>query len=337
MVADAADSDCFRPEAGSEETDLTDEERRRAADVAELYYVQGLKVEDVGKRLHLSRSTVSRMLARARRHGVVEFVLHRTPDRASRLATRLNQRFGVRTLVADSGDAAQNGARLDVVAEFAARRLAAVVGTNTTMAVAWGATVEAVSRHLIFSPARGARVVQLSGSGNASASSILNAGQLLDRFARAFSASAHHFPVPAFFDSATTRDAMWQERSVQRVLAIRRSADVALFSVGALDNDVPDHLYRSGHLDAVDLQELRRDGIVGHIGTVFLRADGSSDGIAFNQRSTGMALPELRGVKTRILVVSGAAKTAAVLGALRAGAATELVLDEVTAQALLDA
>ncbi|AKS36686.1 transcriptional regulator [Mycolicibacterium goodii] len=317
--------------------DLAEEERRRAADAAELYYVQGLKIEDVGKRLHLSRSTVSRLLARARQHGVVEFVLHRTPDRSARLATRLNQRFGVRTLIADSGDAAQNGTRLDVVAEFAARRLAAVVGTNTTMAVAWDATVEAVSRHLIFCPTRGARVVQLSGSGNASASNILNAGQLLDRFARAFSASAHHLPVPAFFDSATTRDAMWQERSVQRVLAIRRNADVALFTVDTLDNDVPDHLYRSGYLDAVDLQELRRDGIVGHIGTVFLRADGSSDGTAFNQRSTGMPLSELRGVKTRILVVSGPAKTAAILGALRAGAATDLVLDEVTALALLDA
>ena len=334
MVVVAVDPGAVRRAADTE--DLTDEERRRAADAAELYYVQGLKVEDVGKRLHLSRSTVSRMLARARQHGVVEFVLHRTPDRSSRLAAQLNQRFGVRAQIADGGDAAQLGARLEVVAEFAARRLAAVSGINMTLAVAWGATVEAVSRHLIFSPTRGARVVQLNGSGNASASNILNAGQLLDRFARAFSASAHHFPAPALFDSAATRDAMWQERSIQRVLGIRRSADVALFSVGALDSDVPDHLYRSGYLDAVDLQELRRDGIVGHIGTFFLRADGSSDGIAINQRSTGMPLPELRGVRTRILVASGPAKTPAILGALRAGAATDLVLDEITAQALLD-
>ncbi|AIU07727.1 sugar-binding transcriptional regulator [Mycolicibacterium smegmatis] len=335
MTVDAVDSAAHGD--ATDAGDLTDEERRRVADAAELYYVQGLKVEDVGKRMHLSRSTVSRMLARARQHGVVEFVLHRTPDRSSHLAAQLNQRFGIRTLIADSVDAAQFAARLEVVAEFAARRLAAVVGTNMTIAVAWGATVEAVSRHLIFSPTRGARVVQLNGSASASASNILNAGQLLDRFARAFSASAHHFPAPAFFDSATTREAMWQERSIQRVLGIRRNADVALFSVGALDNDVPDHLYRSGYLDAVDLQELRRDGIVGHIGSVFLRADGTSDGIAINRRSTGMPLSELRSVRTRILVASGPAKTAAVLAALRAGAATDLVLDEITAQALLDA
>ncbi|MGV9798517.1 sugar-binding transcriptional regulator [Mycobacterium sp. NPDC003449] len=317
----------------ADEAELSDDERLRLADAAELYYVRGLKVEDVGKRLHLSRSTVSRMLARARSHGVVEFVLHRTPEGSSHLATRLNQRFGVRAVIAETGP---EGARLDGVAESAARRLASVVGANTTTAVAWGATVEAVSRHLMFSPTRGARVVQYDGSGNSSASNILNAGQLLDRFARAFSASAHHFPGPAFFDSAATRAAMWRERSVERVLAIRRTADIALFSVGTLTGEVPDHLFRSGYLDAVDLQELRRDGIVGHIGTVFLREDGSSDRIAVNQRSTGMSLDELHGVRTRILVASGPAKGPAVLAALRAGAATDLIVDEITAGALLD-
>ncbi|MDV3127355.1 transcriptional regulator [Mycobacterium sp. 21AC1] len=319
------------------ESELSDDERMRTADAAELYYLHNLKVEDVGKRLHLSRSTVSRMLARARQYGVVEFVLHRTPEQSSHLANRLSHHFGVRALVADDRDAGADGPRLDPVAECAARRLAGVVAANMTIAIAWGATVEAVSRQLIFSPTRGVRVVQFNGSGNASASNMLNAGQLLDRFAQAFSASAHHFHAPAFFDTATTRAAMWQERSIQRVLAIRRNADVALFSVGALDDEVPDHLYRSGYLDAVDLQELRREGIVGHIGTVFLREDGSSDHIAINQRSTGMPLDELRKVRTRILVATGPAKRAAVLGALRAGAATDLIVDEVTAQALLDA
>jgi deoxyribonucleoside regulator len=317
-------------------TELSDDERVRVADAAELYYLQGLKVEDVGKRLHLSRSTVSRMLARAREHGVVEFVLHRSADRSSRLAARLSQRFGIRALVTESTDDDQDAARLDLVAQRAAQRLAAVVGADTTIAVAWGSTVEAVSRHLLVSPTRGARVVQLNGSGNTIASGVLNAGQLLDRFAQAFSASTHHFPAPALFDSVGTREAMWQERSIQRVLALRRNADVALFSVGALDGEVPGHLYRAGYLDAVDLQELRRQGIVGDIGTVFVREDGSSDRLAINERCTGMPLAELRRVRTRMLVVSGGAKTTAIAAALRAGAVTDLVLDDLTAQALLD-
>jgi len=117
---------------------------------------------------------------------------------------------------------------------------------------------------------------------------------------------------------------------------MRRNADVALFSVGALDGETPGHLYRAGYLDAVDLQEQRSQGVVGDIGSVFLRADGSTDRIALNDRSTGMPMAELRGVKTRILVASGNTKVTAIMAALHAGAATDLVLDDVTAQALLD-
>ncbi|BBY27084.1 sugar-binding transcriptional regulator [Mycolicibacterium sediminis] len=325
-------------EDAEDQNGLADDDRLRVADAAELYYLRGLKVEDVGKRLHLSRSTVSRMLAKARQHGVVEFVMHRSADRSSLLAARLGQRFGVRAVVADvpDDDDGRDAARLDLVARQAAQRLIAVVGTDTTVAVAWGSTVEAVSRHLLVSPVRGARVVQLNGSGNTVASGVLNASQLLDRFAQAFSASTHHFPAPALFDSAATREAMWEERSIQRVLALRRSADVAVFSVGALDGEAPGHLYRTGYLDAVDLQELRRQGVVGDIGTVFMREDGSSDGLAVNERSTGMPLAEFRRIRTRMLVVSGRTKSIAVAAALRAGAVTDLVLDELTAHALLD-
>lgn len=311
-------------------------ERVRLADVAELYYSQGLKVEDVGARLGLSRSTVSRMLAKARRHGVVEFVLHRTAEPSVGLAAGLGERFGIRALVVDTSRATSDAERLDLVAERAAQRLAAVVTSDATICVAWGATIEAMARHLVVSPTQGVRVVQLNGSGNTTTSGIQYASRLLGRFAYAFSASEHPFPVPAFFDSAATRAAMWQERSIQRVLALRRGADVVVSSVGALDSPVPGHLYRAGYLDAVDLEDLRQRGVVGDLGSVFLRTDGSTDDVPLNKRTTGMPLAELRAVRMRLVVVAGRDKVAAVTAALRAGAATDLVIDDVTARAVLD-
>jgi DNA-binding transcriptional regulator LsrR (DeoR family) len=313
---------------------LTDAERLRVADVADLYYVQGLGVKQVGERLGLSRSTVSRMLAKARRHGVVEFVLHPVVDRAAVLAGRLDAQFGVRSLVVPAGDS-DDVARLELVAERAAARLVAVVGSDMTVAVAWGSTVEAMATHLTPSPTRGARVVQLNGSGNTYTSGLQYAGRLLDRFAMAFSASAHPFPVPAFFDSAATREAMWRERSVHRLLTMRRDADVTVSSVGALDAEAPGHLYRSGYLDDDDFAALRRQGVVGDLGSVFLRADGSEDGIDLNARTTGMPVAELRAVRTRLVVAARPAKAVAVAAALRAGAVTDLVVDDRTAAAVL--
>ncbi|PVU82228.1 transcriptional regulator [Cellulomonas sp. WB94] len=317
---------------------LGDDERARVAAVAELYYLEGVLVEEIGARLGMSRSTVSRNLAKARRWGVIEFVLHRNANgaEAGLLASRLKERYGAQAHVVPTEAAAGPSERLEVVSELAAQRLASIVGSESTVTVAWGTTIEAVGRHLAPSPTRGSRVIQHNGSGNTFTSGVHYAGRVLDLFGLAFTATVHHFAVPAFFDSAETRRAMWAERSVQRVLAMRANADIAVFSVGALSSDVPGHLYRSGYLDESDLSDLQRHGVVGDLGSVFLRADGTSDGIEINDRSTGMPIDDLRQVPVRVLVVSGPGKAPAVAGALRAGAVTDLVVDDVTARAVLD-
>lgn len=312
------------------------EDDERTIDVARLYYPGGLKIEEIAARLHLSRSTVSRELAKARRRGLVEFVLHGTPDPTAALAAAVEDRFGVRTTVVDCSAAPTAAGRLERVAERAAERLTAMVAPDTTVAVAWGRTVDAVARHLTRSPTRGTRVVQLNGSGSSATTGIHYAGRLLERFAHAFAATDHPFPVPAFFDSAATRAAMWRERSVRRLLELRAGADVMVASVGAIDADDPGRLYRPDYLDPREVAELRHRGVVGDLGGVFLRADGTAADVALNGRATGMPVDEVRAVPTRLLVVAGPDKATATLAALRAAAATDLVLDDATASQLAE-
>jgi DNA-binding transcriptional regulator LsrR (DeoR family) len=99
---------------------------------------------------------------------------------------------------------------------------------------------------------------------------------------------------------------------------------------------VPSHVYSGGYLEDEDLTQLGEQGVVGDIATVFFRADGSSDGIALNERATGPGLEQLRRVPRRLCIVSGVSKLASLRGALRAGTVTDLVVDEATARALVE-
>mgnify|MGYP002758362734 FL=1 len=83
------------------------------------------------------------------------------------------------------------------------------------------------------------------------------------------------------------------------------------------------------------MAELRSSGVVGDVNTVFLRADGSFD-VPFNNRATGMTPTEIRKVPRRICVVAGKAKARALLAALRARVATDLIVDDETARAVLE-
>ena len=207
---------------------------------------------------------------------------------------------------------------------------------SATLQEYWQGTAAAVVDHLVPRPARGSIAVQLNGAAIASTSGVPYAGSLMEAFGRAFGASVHYFAVPAFFDYAATREALWQERSIAAVREIQQRADIALFGIGSLTAKNPSMVYSGGYLSAEELDSLRREGVVGDICTVLLRADGSWKDLEINSRASGPTPTDLRKIPRRIGVVSGSDKVVATVAALRAGLITDLVVDEDTADLIYE-
>ena len=85
-----------------------------------------------------------------------------------------------------------------------------------------------------------------------------------------------------------------------------------------------------------ELQSLANQGVVGELGTVFLRADGTSSSIALNDRASGLPIDALRLIPRRICVGVGRTKAAILRAALVAGAVTDLVVDDSAAERLAE-
>lgn len=312
------------------------ERTRDALTAAHLYYMQDLTMETIARELHTSRSSVSRLLSFARDTGLVEIQIHSPLDRASEIQARITDRFGVAAHIVPVPDRTSDADRLERVAISAARLLPRYFDSNMTLGIAWGSTMSAVSRHLVPKPTHNSLIVQLNGAGNNLTSGIVYASEILRRFGDAFGANVEQFAVPAFFDDPATKRALWLERTTMRVLEIQHNLDVALFGVGSPLAQVPSHVYMGGYLEPHDYADIARDGVVGDVATVFYRADGSSDGIALNQRASGPNLAVLRRASRRVCVVSGVSKVQSLRGALAAGVVTDLICDESTARALVD-
>lgn len=307
-----------------------------AYEAARMYYDGHRTMEDIATQLNVSRSTVSRLLRDARDAGLVRIAL-RPPD-ASRVADLrggIKKRYGVRTRVVPARPDDSQQTRLHRVAAEAAEAVDVLVQPEMTVGIAWGTTLSALADELRARPVRGLKVVQLNGAVNTQSSGMDHVTSVIGLLGTKWQAQAVHFPVPAFFDHASTREALWRERSVQRVLDQQAACSLAVFSVGAFDAEVPSHVHASGYLSPADLDALHADGAVADVCTVFLRADGSWRDLPINQRSSGVDPDRLARIPRRVLVASGARKAGPVHAALLARVATDVVIDEATATALL--
>ena len=341
----------------------------RAYEAASMYYVQGETMEVIAHHLGVSRSTVSRLLARAHQEGVVRVSLVQ-PGGAGSLEGRMAQVFGVRTHIVPVREGTTEIHRLQQVASVAAAHMVDLIealaesgrgrgvgaresggpegdepagsgrdaDAGGVVGVAWGTTMSEVSAALPSRSVPGLTVVQLNGASDPVREGP-SAGEVLSRMRLSLGARTISFPVPAFFDHVATREAMWSERSVKRVLSVVRRASLAVFGVGALDalnGALPSQVYEGGHLTARDQAVLRRQNVVGDVCTVLLRADGSWRDVALNARATGPTPAQLARIPRRLCVAAGTGKARALLAALRARTATDLVVDDATARAVLD-
>ncbi len=306
-----------------------------ALTAAQLYYMQDLTMGAIASELETSRSTVSRLLTFARDSGLVDIQIRSPFDRGVAVEQAILAQYRVVAHVVPMPESISDVDRLERVAMTAGRLLSRYVDGNMVIGVAWGSTLGAMSRHLVRKPVHNAVVVQMNGAGNVQTTGIDYASEILHRFGEAYGAQVQQFPVPAFFDDPATRDALWRERSTQRLLEMQARMDLVVFGLGSPFAEVPSQVYIGGYLDADDYRSLSADGVVGDVATVFYRADGTSDGILLNARASGPGLDRLRRVARRVGIVSGVQKLASLRGALAAGLITDLVLDESLALALV--
>ncbi|MFE4948591.1 sugar-binding transcriptional regulator [Leifsonia sp. NPDC056665] len=318
------------------DTQSLPEKVRDALKAGHLYYMQDLTMEAIAHEMHTSRSSVSRLLSYARASGLVTIQIAQPHEGATRVQQDLHARYGIGAHIVPMPSAISDVDRLERVAISAARILDRFIDSNTTVGVAWGSTMSALSRHLIPKDLHNVEFVQLNGAGNTYTTGVLYASEILRRFGDTYSGTIQEFPVPALFDDPQTKQAMWRERSTRRILDIQERMDVALFGLGSPFSEVRSHVYAGGYLDADDYASLDTSRVVGDVATVFFREDGSHHGIPLNERASGPDIDLIKRVPRRVCIVSGPSKVHSLRGALAAGLITDLIVDEGTARALAD-
>ncbi len=309
-----------------------DKRDEQAIEAVKAYYQQDLSQAEVAARMGISRPTVAKLLAHGRARGFVTVEIHDPRDDASELASRLEERFGLACARVAYGHAADDAEAIDQVGRVGAALVVQLVRDDMSVGISWGRTMSALASHLARVPRQGVRVVQLKG-GTSYSERATHDYEIMRAFCEALCAEPRYLPLPAIFEDTATASIVRADRAIARILEEGRGVDVAVFTVGAINEEALS--LNLGQLDRGEVEALLRDA-VGDACSRFFTRDGVVAAPAVDERTVGIRLEELRARPVRVLVAGGRVKASALDTALRMGLATHLVVDQDLAAALLE-
>lgn len=302
-------------------------------EIARLYYEQQLTQSEIGRRINVSRSTVSRMLQEARDQGIVTITIDYNVARDHMLEQQLQTRFGLKEVrVLRSFGRSPEVIRKEM-GQLAARLLEQCVRDNHVLGVSYGRSIADTVAQVSPVNSSNVTVVPIMGA-LGSDNPLIESIDLARQLALKFGAKYRYLHAPLLVEDPQMRDLLVQEPSVHEALTIASSADCVLIGVGALQSNTSGLIW-SGYINRKELAWLQNKGTVGHMCAQFFDVEGNLLDVDFNHRVVGIGLEALRDVENVIAIAGTVDKATAILGALNGQYLDVLVTDDGAANAVL--
>ncbi len=307
------------------------------------YYYENRNQNEVAELLGVSRASIVSYLQQARELGLIQISLNSDFFVANELSLRLCERFKLAEVLVVPGSAVRRGeaasgagtaaaavTALERVAQGAAVRLPQLLQAGDRLGVAWGRTIFALASKIPRIAIADLTVCQMVGS--MVSDDGFAAESCSARIASRLNATCVNIHAPAILSNSALASALRSEPSIAHQIALVRSCNKAVFSVGSCSDDTL--LVASRIVTKAEVHEYVGRGAAAIICGRFIDAQGRHlDGPA-DDRMIGITLDELRAKPLRMLVASGLDKLDSIRAALAGGHATHVCIDLQIAQSL---
>jgi DNA-binding transcriptional regulator LsrR (DeoR family) len=302
--------------------------------VAELYYLQQQGQADIAALIGVSVSKVSRLLAEARRLGIVTINVAASRVGDSELERQLVRELGLKGVFVAPARVRDASAASRVAALMAARVLPRWLPARGLVGLSGGYTMMHLAQALEPLPDADLMLVPLQGNWVDGGPHLHN-DQVCRDAANRLGARSLSLPAPMVVERADTRDALLNDRSIRLVTERWSELDVAVVGVGVppggLNLDYPSVM---GQLSPGVQGDLRDQGVVGDLCAHMVTADGRFVEHELSRRTLAIPIDQLRQVPCVVAVAGGVAKAASLLGAVRSGVPHVVITDQLTAERL---
>jgi len=303
-------------------------------DVAEMYYLENKNQAEIASAVGVTRSMISRMLTEARDAGIVEIRVHRALEADRELGGELVEEFGLLEAYAAKIGAVSGEKLTRSLGRAGALVLKRYLAPNKILGLAWGTSISATLDALDVVEPVPVKVVQLIGAMGAR-NMKYDGHDLVSRLSQKLGGEAYYLNAPYICADREMARSLMKSKAIKETISLGKKTHVALLGIGTTDPEYSS-FHLAGYITRQELDDLRRDGVVGDVCGLHFDVHGRPAADYFSGRLVSIQRQDLLSIPVRLGVAGGAGKVDAILGALRSRQVNVLVTDQMTARMVLD-
>lgn len=306
---------------------------RQIYSVLVMHFQEGITQAEIARITGLSHAKVNRLIKQGRELNMVEITIRSQYQALFDLEARLRDAAGLETVRITPTTSTNPATILQQVGAAAARLLLENVRDGDTICITGGKGVSAVVATLDPGRSYDVEVVPLTGCVQGKHYTDVN--HVATQMAEKLGGRAFLIHAPLFADSIAEKEMLMGMKAVTDALDRARKARIAVLGIGSIlsaDSSYYD-LHPSSRGDQADIEKA---GAAGEILAHLVDRDGRLCDYQLNSRLVALPPDALHAIPITIGVASGPNKVAPVCAALRGRHVKAMVLDEATAQGVLE-
>lgn len=315
--------------------DIEITELQEMVQVARMYYKDGLTQNKIAKEFGISRSSISILLTEAKKRGIVQINIMDPLANNETLSSQMENLFGLEKCIVVPGGKYKEKILLQMVALQASKFMAEIMSSHTCVGISWGsACYEFIRAFPEETELCDINVVPLIGG-----SPLLAQEFQLNESVRNFAEKLRGIPTliysPGMVDTLEDKKRILDSAYMQSILEKWACLDVAIVGIGRPPKVFDEHNTEYIGRNMLDIINESPDIPVGDLCARRFNIKGEFIQCNYNDRLIGIDENGLRNAKKIMAVAIGKEKIFSIIGALNTKLLNYLVLDEMTAQNII--
>lgn len=312
---------------------MNEERRRLLAKIAYLYFVEGKSQTEISIDLDIYRTTISRMIAKAKEEGIVNIEIIDYNAEIFALEDYVQSKYGLKRIEIIDNQTLETDKQLsDAISKRAADLVRHVIKEKDIVGISWGSTLSKMVENIEVKSVKNVSFCPLAG-GPSHINTKYHVNTLVYEMSRVLHGQTTFINSTVVQETEQVAFGVLRSKYFQELLMLWNALDVAIVGIGG--NLAYNTSQWRDLLTQEDYDILSKEAAVGEVCCRFFNEDGEAVHGQLQKRIIGLTLDQLGRVPKSIAIAYGDHKAQAILAIIKKNYINHLVTDKRTVLKLL--